>query len=136
MRGRVIRNTARTSLKAGSNLPVLHWRNGQAARRPPPQKRKSDLPAADAVASRAVLPKKRNPRQSGIFDAQLPAFIRPQLAKLVTEAPESDRWAHELKFDGYRTSFSLMQAATDGESAAELVYFTFEIHDKLSSKRP
>jgi ATP-dependent DNA ligase len=71
-------------------------------RRPRPQKRKSDLPAGDAVASRAVLPRKRDPRQAGIFDAPLPAFIRPQLAKLVTEAPEGERWAHELKFDGYR----------------------------------
>jgi bifunctional non-homologous end joining protein LigD len=149
-------------------------------RRPPPQKRKSDLPAGNAVASRAVLPRKRDPRQAGIFDAPLPAFIRPQLAKLVTEAPEGERWAHELKFDGYRmharidrgrvqlitarsgldwtskypataealkqlpvarayldgelcavradgtTSFSFMQAATDGQSAAGLVYFVFD----------
>ena len=104
----------------------------------------------------------------------MPAFIRPQLAKLVTEAPEGERWAHELKFDSYRmharidrgrvqlitarsgldwtskypttaealerlpvsrpylddelcavradgtTSFSLMQAATDGASAPGL----------------
>jgi ATP-dependent DNA ligase len=49
-----------------------------------------------------VLPRIRDPRQAGIFDAALPAFIRPQLAKLVTEAPEGERWAHELKFDGYR----------------------------------
>src|SRR3979411_2398584 len=70
--------------------------------RRPPQKRKSDLPRTEAVTSRAVVPKKRDPRQGGIFDAPLPAFIRPQLAKLVTEAPEGDRWAHELKFVGYR----------------------------------
>ena len=150
-------------------------------RRPPPQKRKSGLSAGDAVASRAVVPKKRDPRQSGIFNAPLPAFIRPQLAKLVPESPAGERWAHELKFDGYRmharinrgrvqlitarsgldwtskypataealkalpvarayldgelcavradgtTSFSLMQAATDGESAARLVYFAFDL---------
>jgi bifunctional non-homologous end joining protein LigD len=150
-------------------------------RRPPPQKRKSGLPAGDTVASRVVVPKKRDPRQAGIFDAPLPAFIRPQLAKLVPEAPKGERWAHELKFDGYRmharidrgrvqlitarsgldwtgkypatagalkqlsvarayfdgelcavrpdgtTSFSLMQAATDGESAAGLVYFAFDL---------
>jgi hypothetical protein len=131
-------------------------------RRPPPQKRKSNLPAGDAVASRAVVPKKRDPRQAGIFDRPLPAFIGPQLAKLVTEAPEGECWAHELKFDGYpmhalidrdgvqlitarsgldcrgpeaaayayldgelcavrkdgTRSFSLMQAASDGQSAA------------------
>jgi DNA ligase D-like protein (predicted ligase) len=154
---------------------------GKPPRRPPPQRRKSDLPAGDAVASRAVVPRRRDPRQVGIFDAPLPAFIRPQLAKLVTEAPDGDRWAQELKFDGYRmhawidrgrvklitarsgldwtskypataealkalpvarayldgelcavrpdgtTSFSLMQAATDGESAAGLVYYVFDL---------
>jgi hypothetical protein len=51
-----------------------------------PQKRKSDVPHGDAIASRAVVPRKRDPRQGGIFDAPLPAFVRPQLAKLVTEA--------------------------------------------------
>jgi bifunctional non-homologous end joining protein LigD len=81
-------------------------------RRPPPQKRKSDLAAGDAVASRAVLPRKRDPRQAGIFDAPLPPFIRPQLAKLVTEAPEGERWAHELKFDGYRMHARRVQLIT------------------------
>jgi ATP-dependent DNA ligase len=141
-------------------------------RRPAPQRRKSDLPVGDAVASRAVLPRKRDARQAGISDAPLPAFIRPQLAKLVTEAPEGERWAHELKFDGYRMharidrghvklitarsgldwttkypatvsrayldgelcavrsdgtiSFGLMQAATDGQRVAGLVYFIFD----------
>jgi DNA ligase D-like protein (predicted ligase) len=149
-------------------------------RRPPPQKRKADL-VSEVVASRVVVPNKRDPRQAGIFDRPLPAFVRPQLAKLVTEASEGERWAHELKFDGYRmharidrgrvqlitarsgldwtskypataealkklpvarayldgelcavrpdgtTSFSLMQAATDGERAAGLVYFAFDL---------
>jgi DNA ligase D-like protein (predicted ligase) len=27
---------------------------------------------------------------------------RPQLARLVKEAPDDDRWVHELKYDGYR----------------------------------
>jgi ATP-dependent DNA ligase len=81
-------------------MVTFAWCNRSMAtpqpRRPPPQKRKSNLPAGDAVASRAVVPKKL------IFERPLPAFIRPQLAKLVTEAPEGERWAHELKFDGYR----------------------------------
>jgi hypothetical protein len=58
---------------------------------PPPQKRKSDLPRGDAIASRAVVPKKRDPRQSGLFDRPLPAFVRPQLAKLVMVNPLSQR---------------------------------------------
>jgi bifunctional non-homologous end joining protein LigD len=32
----------------------------------------------------------------------LPAWIKPHLTRLVTEAPSGDEWAHELKFDGYR----------------------------------
>ncbi len=32
----------------------------------------------------------------------LPAFIEPQLASLVPDAPAGDDWLHELKFDGYR----------------------------------
>jgi bifunctional non-homologous end joining protein LigD len=35
-------------------------------------------------------------------NAQLPAWIKPQLTRLVTEAPSGDEWAHDLKFDGYR----------------------------------
>src|SRR5436305_2620891 len=31
-----------------------------------------------------------------------PAWIEPQLCRLVTKAPASDQWAHEIKFDGYR----------------------------------
>jgi hypothetical protein len=42
-------------------------------RRTPPQKRKSEV-QSEAVASRAVVPRKRDPRQAGIFDAPLPAF--------------------------------------------------------------
>ncbi len=34
--------------------------------------------------------------------APLPAWIKPQLTRVVTEAPNGDEWAHELKFDGYR----------------------------------
>jgi bifunctional non-homologous end joining protein LigD len=31
-----------------------------------------------------------------------PAWIKPQLALLVTAAPEGDEWLHEIKYDGYR----------------------------------
>jgi hypothetical protein len=34
-----------------------------------------------------VVPKNRDPRQAGIFDAPLPAFSRPQLARLVLRRP-------------------------------------------------
>ena len=32
----------------------------------------------------------------------LPAWVKPQLTKLVDQAPEGPDWVHELKFDGYR----------------------------------
>jgi bifunctional non-homologous end joining protein LigD len=32
----------------------------------------------------------------------LPAWIKPQLTKLVDEPPEGVEWLHEIKFDGYR----------------------------------
>ena len=34
--------------------------------------------------------------------AALPAFVAPCLATLVDKSPESGRWIHEIKFDGYR----------------------------------
>jgi bifunctional non-homologous end joining protein LigD len=34
--------------------------------------------------------------------ATLPAWISPQLTRLVDAAPEGDSWLHEIKYDGYR----------------------------------
>ncbi len=39
---------------------------------------------------------------AGAKTAKFPAFIKPELATLVKEAPEGDEWLHEIKFDGYR----------------------------------
>jgi bifunctional non-homologous end joining protein LigD len=44
--------------------------------------------------------------------ASLPAFVEPQLAKLVEKPPSGARWGHEIKFDGYR-----MQLRTQGGKA-------------------
>jgi bifunctional non-homologous end joining protein LigD len=44
--------------------------------------------------------------------ADLPAFIEPQLAKLLDKPPAGSGWAHEIKFDGYR-----MQLRTAGGAA-------------------
>ena len=41
-----------------------------------------------------------------------PPFHQPQLATLVTEAPQGDQWLHETKFDGYRCQASLGKAGT------------------------
>ena len=55
-----------------------------------------------------VLPKRINPkslkeaRQDPSMD-----FVRPQLASISARAPSSDKWIHEIKFDGYRTLVAL-----------------------------
>lgn len=41
-----------------------------------------------------------------------PAFVKPQLATLVAEAPEGDDWLHETKFDGYRCLAALGKGGT------------------------
>jgi bifunctional non-homologous end joining protein LigD len=33
----------------------------------------------------------------------MPDFVPPQLTALSAEAPDGPEWAHELKWDGYRT---------------------------------
>ena len=38
----------------------------------------------------------------GSEPASPPAWVKPQLAALVKEAPDSPDWLHEIKFDGYR----------------------------------
>jgi ATP-dependent DNA ligase len=39
----------------------------------------------------------------------LPKWIKPQLTRLVDEAPTGEGWLHEIKYDGYR-----MHARIDG----------------------
>jgi bifunctional non-homologous end joining protein LigD len=41
-----------------------------------------------------------------------PEWIKPQLTRLVDEAPAGDGWVHEIKYDGYR-----MHARIDGGQA-------------------
>src|SRR5205823_795967 len=41
----------------------------------------------------------------------LPAWIKPQLTKLVDQPPEGPEWLHELKYDGYRMHARLDRGA-------------------------
>src|SRR6202165_898957 len=41
----------------------------------------------------------------------LPAWIKPQLTKLVDEPPQGSDWLHEIKFDGYRMHARLEHGA-------------------------
>jgi bifunctional non-homologous end joining protein LigD len=57
--------------------------------------------AAPSTASGGPPP----PRKSGGGKkptAAMPAFVEPELCRLVERPPVGDAWAHEIKFDGYR----------------------------------
>jgi ATP-dependent DNA ligase len=51
----------------------------------------------------------RSPARRRAEATALPAWVNPQLTKLVDQAPGGPEWLHELKFDGYR-----MHARLDG----------------------
>jgi bifunctional non-homologous end joining protein LigD len=56
---------------------------------------------------------KRTPTRSreqiieGARPAEMPGFIKPQLATLESKAPKGPRWLHEIKYDGYRVQIHL-----------------------------
>ena len=50
-----------------------------------------------------------SPRGKPLRAAKMPAFVDPQLTKLVDQPPEGDTWGHEVKFDGYRMQLRLLQ---------------------------
>lgn len=54
------------------------------------------------------MPRRPAPRRSTL--AAPPAWIAPQLTRLVAEAPTGNEWVHEIKYDGYR-----MHARLDGD---------------------
>ena len=54
---------------------------------------------AGAIPAEGEKPKKTKPNGRKL---KAPAFVEPQLATLVDEAPEWDGWLNEIKFDGYR----------------------------------
>jgi bifunctional non-homologous end joining protein LigD len=60
-------------------------------------------PPANAVwnSKRSTKPPPPAPREA-VRAAKVPAFVEPQLAKLVDRPPEGSGWAHEVKLDGYR----------------------------------
>jgi bifunctional non-homologous end joining protein LigD len=51
---------------------------------------------AQTHAAKSVAPRKP------VTVKTIPAFVEPQLAKLVDRPPEGPGWAHEVKLDGYR----------------------------------
>ena len=57
----------------------------------------------NAASTAAAAPKvKKASPVARAAAAGLPAFVPPQLCKLLDRPPEGAGWAHEIKFDGYR----------------------------------
>jgi DNA ligase D-like protein (predicted ligase) len=54
----------------------------------------------------AAMPKSNRatmtPSRQGVEQTSLPAFVKPQLCKLVDAPPQGLDWLHEIKLDGYR----------------------------------
>ena len=50
--------------------------------------------------------------------AEMPGFLKPQLATLKAKARSGDQWLHEIKFDGYRIQVHLNRGGKSGCSPA------------------
>jgi bifunctional non-homologous end joining protein LigD len=59
---------------------------------------------------------------------RIPAFVEPQLARLVEEPPAEAGWGHEVKFDGYRLQLRVVEGKTTLKTRAGLDWT-----DKFSS---
>jgi bifunctional non-homologous end joining protein LigD len=96
---------ADTSVASGRTLEQIADGTGKS---PKPFMLASAPPApADAVWSSK--PAHRSPSRhpapehpKPVLVAKMPAFVGPQLTKLVDQPPEGPRWGHEVKLDGYR----------------------------------
>ena len=70
-------------------------------------------PSARADAVWATAPPLRARRASTpakpLRVAKMPAFVEPQLTKLVAHPPDGEHWGHEVKLDGYRMQLSVSQ---------------------------
>jgi bifunctional non-homologous end joining protein LigD len=53
---------------------------------------------------------RKKPAAIGI-KAAYPGFIAPVLETSIGKVPNSERWVHEIKFDGYRVQVHLRDAA-------------------------
>ncbi len=79
---------------------VWHSNKGEAerGRRRRPARRARETRRRPAQSQR----ERRQTAEPKHIRGHIPAFIAPQLAKLVDRPPNGDGWGHELKLDGYR----------------------------------
>lgn len=79
---------------------VWHAKAGLAAAAPKP---------ARPGRARAAPPAARPKPASRPTAAAIPAFVAPQLCRIVERPPASAGWAHEVKFDGYRMQLRVVE---------------------------
>ena len=51
-----------------------------------------------------------------------PKWIKPQLTRLVDEAPAGGGWLHEIKYDGYRIGEMLRRSGNGEASIAAAIF--------------
>jgi bifunctional non-homologous end joining protein LigD len=130
--------------KAGAPKAAAAPRAGRArarlAAKPATKTATTKSAAAKSVAAKSVAQTPAGGRRAkgtdalalpGARKAQLPAFVPPQLATLVTTAPSGDEWFHETKFDGYR-----MLCRIDGREVRWLSRNRQDWSDRLSVLTP
>ena len=91
--------------KAASRAsPRASWQSGKVMAKKSSSKRATGLKrrATTARAPRRRTSTKRVAKKRKVSEGEPPAFIAPQLCRLVDRPPSSDGWVHEVKFDGYR----------------------------------
>ncbi|MGB8037196.1 MAG: DNA polymerase ligase N-terminal domain-containing protein, partial [Pseudolabrys sp.] len=93
-----------------TNGPKKEWRSNRSKASQPkvrPSKPKKAPKRAHSAAvklmrrAESITPAESAPL-AGVGHAALPAFVAPSLATLSDKAPDSGKWVHEIKFDGYR----------------------------------
>jgi len=94
------------SVKSGRTMEEIArgrkvWHSNRAKKEP----RASEAPAASG--RRGSKAKAKKERKSRATEADLPAFVAPQLATLVDAPPPGGDWLHEIKYDGYRAVSAL-----------------------------
>ena len=94
-----------------ANGPKKEWRSNRSkASQPKVRPSKTAKKAPKRAHSAAIKLMRRaeslTPAEgapfAGVGHAALPAFVAPCLATLSDKAPDSGKWVHEIKFDGYR----------------------------------
>src|SRR5580658_10100863 len=71
--------------------------------------RKTSRP--DAVWSSKSQESQESQKSQGTAVRRIPDFVEPQLARLTDQPPTESRWAHEVKFDGYRLQLRVVDGA-------------------------